>query len=504
MADVLVFYTPAVRRRLGDATAVARIVQAAVDTNTAIGRSEISGSVRLVGVEELSFTEGTEAGIDLLSFSENTRARQRREALGADLVSLVTEARYGSTCGVAFPGPDANAAYSLIPEPCFNQYSFAHEVGHNFGAGHATDDPAPDGWQPYSHGHKSPSTTPRFRTVMAYDCLETYGVSCQRVLHYSSPDIRYRNHLTGTAEHDNARTLSEAFPLVEDFRATKAILEPPSPPLHPQGMVTGFSVFLSWQPPVTGIATNYRVVAGSTPGASNLFNGSVGTYLVLNTSAGPGTYYVRIVAENSLGVSPPSEELAIVVGGNDLIPGPPRSLKGQAFGDGVTLTWLAPNVGPTPSSYLIEVGSAPGTTDLVTFTSGGPFMYQGGVPNGLYYVRVRSQHVGLISAASNEVAVRVGPPAGCQPPGPPPGLTFSRSGPFVTLHWAPALSGSPPFSYIVEAGHSPTVANFFNGNVGPTTTVSATLPNGSYFIRTRTVNACGTSAPSMQVSFQVP
>lgn len=497
VADILVFYTPALQSRLGDP--IARIAQAVSDTNTALARSQVDGSIRLVGIEALPFVEGTDLQDDLTAFASNPTVLARRNAVGADLVALITNAPYGNYCGVAFLGPSPSAAFSVVPEPCFNQYSFTHEVGHNLGGGHAPEDGTGSGWKTYSYAYKSPSTSPRFRTVLAYDCE---SVTCPRILNFSSATVRHQTLATGNSGQDNARTIAEALPLVEDFKPIVPT-EPPSAPRNPRALTSGTLVFLSWQIPATGAVTNYRVLAGSSSGAVNLLNAPVGNVLALTTPAAPGTYYVRIVAENSAGSSPASEELVITVGGNDAIPGPPRGLAAQVYGSTVQLTWSPPNVGPAPASYLLEVGSAPGAADIGMYPSGGPYFYQGGVPDGLYYVRVRSQGGGTISAASSEVSFRVGPAPGCEAPDAPSSLFYSRSGNLVSLFWT-APSSALPLSYAIEAGTDAGLANLFNGSVGSTTTASAAVASGPYFIRVRATSACGTSAASNEVFIQVP
>ncbi|MCA1586624.1 MAG: fibronectin type III domain-containing protein [Acidobacteria bacterium] len=487
--------------RLGEGPTLARIAQAVADANTALSRSQLDGTLRLVGIEALPFVESGWIESDLERLASNTAVQQRRDSTGADIVALVVDAPYGSFCGAAFLGPSQSLPFSLVPEPCFNSYSLAHEIGHTFGAGHAPDDAGWGGWRPYSAAYKSSGTLPRFRTVMAYACIAS---DCPRVLQYSNPQVQFQNSPTGTPAQDNAQTIREAFPLIQAFRATNPSTDPPSAPRDPQASVSTGTVYLSWQPPATGTITNYRVLAGSSSGASNVLNRSVGTLMALTTPAPTGTYYVRIVAENVSGSSPPSEELVITVNGEQTVPGPPRLLAGRAFGNAVDLTWSPPNVGVAPSSYRLEVGSGPGASDLAVFGSSGPYWYRGSVEHGLYYVRVRSQGPGGLSAPSNEVALRVGSAPGCRPPGVPSSLLFTKSGSLITLAWSAPQSGTPPFTYVVEAGSATGSSNLFNGNVGPTTTVSSSVAGGAYFIRVRATNDCGTSAPSNQVVIQVP
>jgi hypothetical protein len=90
-----------------------------------------------------------------------------------------------------------------------------------------------------------------------------------------------------------------------------------APPGAPTGLVasaTGMTVSFSWAPGGGCPATNYALHAGSAPGMSNLAVANVGAAQSLTASAPPGTYYVRVVAQNSYGVSAPSNSQMVTVG----------------------------------------------------------------------------------------------------------------------------------------------------------------------------------------------
>jgi hypothetical protein len=89
---------------------------------------------------------------------------------------------------------------------------------------------------------------------------------------------------------------------------------PPAAPVNAMGSVgAGGNVYISWMPaPTGGTPTRYRVLVGYAPGQT-VYQFPV-TQPSLGASRVPAaTYYVRIVAENGAGVSPPSPELTIVV-----------------------------------------------------------------------------------------------------------------------------------------------------------------------------------------------
>jgi hypothetical protein len=55
------------------------------------------------------------------------------------------------------------------------------------------------------------------------------------------------------------------------------------------------------------------VQAGSSSGASNLATLSIGTSTAVSALAPPGTYFVRVLAQNACGVSGASNEIVVTV-----------------------------------------------------------------------------------------------------------------------------------------------------------------------------------------------
>jgi hypothetical protein len=171
---------------------------------------------------------------------------------------------------------------------------------------------------------------------------------------------------------------------------------------------SGSTVFLSWKAPTTGgPPTTYVLQAGSAPGLTDIgsaLTGSLATSLTIN-NVPAGTYYLQVAAQNGAGMGAPSNQVATPV----LVPGAPTNLTSTVSGTSVTLAWLAPTGGALPTTYVIEVGSAPGLADLgsgptgslaTTFTSGS-------VAPGTYYVRIRAQNSAGSSAPSNDAAVTI-------------------------------------------------------------------------------------------------
>jgi hypothetical protein len=103
---------------------------------------------------------------------------------------------------------------------------------------------------------------------------------------------------------------------ISSYQAPPGIPVNPGPPGPPQGLdftVLGGNVVLRWNPPTTGGApTNYRVDVGSDRGLSNLASYNVGNVTQFVATAPAGVFFVRIVATNAWGASPPSNEVVVV------------------------------------------------------------------------------------------------------------------------------------------------------------------------------------------------
>lgn len=186
--------------------------------------------------------------------------------------------------------------------------------------------------------------------------------------------------------------------------------------------------------------------------------------------------------------------------GNDA----PGGLSYSVVGSTVTLSWSAP--ADPVVAYVLEAGSSPGASNLVSASTGSTATTYAaiGVGAGTYFVRVRALSPSFVtSAASNEIIVTVGGSAPCSAPGAPGNLTLTgNSAGTVSFSWT-AASGSPT-SYTVEAGSSSGLANLANSDLGLTTTLTANgVSPGTYYVRVKAKNACGTSAASNELNFTV-
>jgi hypothetical protein len=124
----------------------------------------------------------------------------------------------------------------------------------------------------------------------------------------------------------------------------------------------------------------------------------------------------------------------------------------------------------------------------------------GAVPPGTYFLRVLAQNAAGTSVPSNEVSVAVG--SSCTPPA-APALSGTRTGNVITIGWS-TPAGGPITFYTAIAGSAAGAGDLYNASVGLTSTVSASVGTGSYFIRVVAASGCGSSPASNEVLVTVP
>jgi len=172
----------------------------------------------------------------------------------------------------------------------------------------------------------------------------------------------------------------------------------------------------------------------------------------------------------------------------------------------VTLTWAASNgPGETILSYIVEVGSSAGATNLGSFDTGNTAtsLTVNDVAQGAYFVRVRGRSSSAVSAASNEVVITV---AGMTcTPAPPTGLAAVLDGSTANFTWNAPSGSCPALDYRVEAGRSAGASDVAVAAIGSrqTTFVAANVAAGTYFVRVRALNAANVSPPSNEIAFTV-
>ena len=262
-----------------------------------------------------------------------------------------------------------------------------------------------------------------------------------------------------------------------------------------------FPYSYGFKDPVRGFRTvmAYSCVNGNCPRIPNMSNPTV-----LNNGGATGTQ----TQNNALSINNAAETVANfrrqALTGTP--PSAPTGLRASVNGNLVTLSWNAVMSDTLPAfdaatSYTLQVGTSPGVYSLLTLNVGNTTTVSGNAPGGTFVWRVIANNSAGNSAPSSESSFTVGT---CLAPAAPQNLGFSVSGSLVILTWSAPLSGTTPFTYVVEAGSTSGAANLFNGNIGGSTTLQAQAPPGVYYVRVRAQNTCGTGPASAERVIAVP
>lgn len=265
--DVLVLFTPLAQSRLPIGTSPAiEAGRLLFQANTYFINTRIPVRYRLVGVEAF---DGTSEAIgyyqNLDALAAHPGARALRDSVGADLVGLIrTQDGEADLCGLSagFNGEDrSDPPTDVQPErdgffvagmvagtnrPACPDFVFAHEMGHNFSAGHesfqyvavpgGTIPPGAYYWKSYGHGAYcgDAGNGRMFRSIMAigraFIGVNTTNASGSVPLQpgdfFSNPALLMNGQACGyegvpgseLAEANNARAITEAAPYVAAYR----------------------------------------------------------------------------------------------------------------------------------------------------------------------------------------------------------------------------------------------------------------------------------------------
>ncbi|MCB9344094.1 MAG: T9SS type A sorting domain-containing protein [Lewinellaceae bacterium] len=202
------------------------LAQAAIAaTNTSYNNSNVNFQVELAHLVRVGYTETGSFATDVDNFQDPSDGNMDeihalRDLYRADLCVLITQGN--SDCGRAYEiGADADEAFCAANASCcVGNFSFAHELGHLYGARH---DPYVDGSStPFSYGHGFVELSEQWRTVMSYndECSDA-GSSCTRLGFWSNPNVNHPTSGTAmgtTADNHNARVLNETGSALRGFR----------------------------------------------------------------------------------------------------------------------------------------------------------------------------------------------------------------------------------------------------------------------------------------------
>jgi hypothetical protein len=223
--DVLVLYTEKASVRQG-IQLFTKVSAAIATTNKAHSNSGTGIQVRVLAYEPSPMQENGNFTITGPQLTQNAAVKARRDALGADLVLLISE---DSGCGgwgsmMWAKGSSGQLTYleafAVVTSSCLSGLTVAHEIGHMQGLMHNREDSGIDGTKPGFHfGYR---VCGQFRDVMSYDCP---GIKTPQIARFSDPTALYNGLPLGIAYEvaptqaaDAVRQLKINGPLIAAFR----------------------------------------------------------------------------------------------------------------------------------------------------------------------------------------------------------------------------------------------------------------------------------------------
>jgi hypothetical protein len=241
---VMILYTPAARRESPNIRSEIRLLMRQL--NEAFQRTGGNFVIKaeLAHAQEVDYQEAAKmqadlhrlSGIEPGYFDFVPELRDRHQA---DLVHLLISKVEPNTCGIGWMPPpyalNAGRGFSVSDRECaVNNYSFVHELGHNFGLNHdryAVPDADPDD---FNFGYVAKRS--RIRTVMAYnnECRDA-NEDCERLLLFSSPSRKVSGATMGrpyTRQYGayNTEILCRTAPVVAEYKGPPvAAPRPPAP-----------------------------------------------------------------------------------------------------------------------------------------------------------------------------------------------------------------------------------------------------------------------------------
>ena len=317
----------------------------------------------LVGVERLAgFTEQTgNLNGDVERLRLNTFVRNRRNALFADLVILLTDGGYsmGNSFGAAYQNQtgDEEFGYGIVEiDAPANRFTFAHEVAHTFGCKHDGDNTVTGQVPLWARGRQFTTGGLQRNTLMA-GATRAQG----RIPNLSNPTVAFAGVPTGIAnQRDNARQMNGQSCAISEYR------EEPNPT---QVYISGFTRVdngqsSTWCAEITGCNTPSSIVWAYSYNGLN-YTTSTTNRCITRTMPASGDMWLRVTVTCPDGTQ--ATDTHYIRGGQGTGPIPDSTTADVVYdGSLFSPTGKLLNVFPNPTSSSLTVSYPMGNDETVT------------------------------------------------------------------------------------------------------------------------------------------
>merc|ERR1719450_1849589 len=164
--SVMIYYTPSFAAVTADIPGF--VDQALAETNQGYANSDIPLTITKLCIEEATIDDIADTSTFISTFAnmKGSTSALRNTADAAYLLAVDF-----NSCGVGYLATyDSGWTISIAQKSCaLGYYTFAHELGHNFGCHHDAVN-ADNTYFSYGHGHhiEQGSASKGFRTILAY------------------------------------------------------------------------------------------------------------------------------------------------------------------------------------------------------------------------------------------------------------------------------------------------------------------------------------------------
>lgn len=228
---VLVAYT---QRAENEAITIGGInlhIQNLIDqTNISYTNSLVNAKVKLAKTMKVNYNDDIDIDDVLDNFQDTDDGKMdeihlQRQLYHADICVLMTGAtKDGSGVAETIGADELDESFCVVNVA--GNFTFAHEIGHLYGAEHNYEDATirPFNFRNYGYGWRFVGTDGLwYRTIMAYDFKlgNNNTVSARRINYWSNPNVSFNGRPTGLnlcsgcdLSMNNARVLNEQFPVL--------------------------------------------------------------------------------------------------------------------------------------------------------------------------------------------------------------------------------------------------------------------------------------------------